>query len=220
MPELPTSRLHVYQGLDHWYYVRDSFGMGHVVGRGRTADAAMRAAQEDRRNVRDEFKGMPLGDILRELEKRRRPFATLCLNIDYDLNIATIVRNHNAFSGQEIFYIGRRKWNRQGAVGTYLYEQITRFETLKEAQLGIPADYTWVGIDNRPGAVPISTFEWPLRPLFVFGHEKDGLDFLPELAYNCSSIVMIPQTGSVRSLNVGVASGIAMYDLSLKRGWL
>ena len=174
----------------------------------------------DTRNVRDEFKGLPMEDILRELEKRRHPFATMCLNIDYDLNIATMVRNHNAFCGEEFFYIGRKRWNRQGAVGTYLYEQITRFEDLKEALAMIPAKYTWVGLDNRPGAIPISTFKWPENPLIILGHEKDGLDFLPELAYSCKNIVMIPQTGSVRSLNVGVASGVAMYDLSLKKGWL
>lgn len=176
--------------------------------------------EEDTRNVRDEFKGLPMEDILRELQKRRHPFATMCLNIDYDLNIATMVRNHNAFCGEEFFYIGRRKWNKQGAVGTYLYEQITHFVSLKEALAGIPNKYTWVGIDNRPGAVPISDFEWPENPLLIFGHEKDGLDFLPELSYTCTSIVMIPQTGSVRSINVGVASGVAMYDLSLKRGWV
>jgi len=176
--------------------------------------------EQDPRNIRDEFKGLPMEQILRELDQRRHPFSTMCLNIDYDLNIATIVRTHNAFCGKEFFYIGRRKWNRQGAVGTYLYEQITRFEDLKEALARIPAKYTWVGIDNRPGAVPITSFEWPENPLLIFGHENGGLDFLPELPYNCSSIVMIPQTGSVRSLNVGVASGVAMYDLSLKKGWL
>jgi tRNA G18 (ribose-2'-O)-methylase SpoU len=174
----------------------------------------------DTRNVQDEFKGLPMEDILSELRKRRHPFATMCLNIDYDLNIATMVRNHNAFCGEEFFYIGRKRWNRQGAVGTYLYEQITRFEDLKEALTMIPAKYTWVGLDNRPGAIPISTFEWPAQPLFVFGHENSGLDFLPDLPYHCKDIVYIPQTGSVRSLNVGVASGIAMYDYCLKRGYL
>lgn len=180
----------------------------------------MLRATGDTRNVRDEFKGLPMEDILRELEKRRHPFATMCLNIDYDLNIATIVRTHNAFCGEEIFYIGRRKWNRQGAVGTYLYEQITRFEDLKEALARVPAKYTWVGIDNRPGAVPIHSYNWPAQPLLVFGHENSGLDFLPDLPYYCKDIVYIPQTGSVRSLNVGVASGVAMYDYCLKRGYL
>jgi len=175
---------------------------------------------EDTRNVQDEFKGMPVEEIRDTLSKRRKPFGTLILNIDYDLNISTIVRTHNAFCGEEIFYLGRRKYNRRGAVGTYLYENITYFEDLDAAKKGIPEDYTWVGVDNREGAVPISGFEWPDKPLLVFGHEKDGLDFLPDLPYNCSFVVMIPQTGSVRSLNVGVASGITMYDLSLKKGWV
>ncbi len=175
---------------------------------------------EDTRNVVDEFKGEAMEAILEVLQARRKPFATLILNIDYDLNISTIVRSHNAFSGQEIFYIGRRKYNRKGCVGTYLYENITHFLTFEEAKASIPSGYTWVGIDNRPGAVPISQFDWPENPLLVFGHEKEGLDFLPELPYHCSSIVMIPQTGSVRSLNVSVAVGITMYDLSMKKGWI
>jgi tRNA G18 (ribose-2'-O)-methylase SpoU len=175
---------------------------------------------EDTRNVVDEFKGVEVDAIREVLQGRRRPFATLILNIDYDLNISTIVRNHNAFCGQEIFYIGRRKYNRRGCVGTYLYENITYFPTFEEAKDAIPSHYAWVGVDNRPGAVPMSSFEWPENPLLVFGHEKDGLDFVPELPYHCSSVVMIPQTGSVRSLNVSVAAGITMYDLSLKKGWL
>lgn len=175
---------------------------------------------ENSRNVVDEFKGVELDAIRGVLEGRRRPFATLILNIDYDLNIATIVRSHNAFCGQEIFYIGRRKYNRKGCVGTYLYENITYLPTFEEAKSTIPSHYTWIGVDNRPGSVPMSSFEWPEHPLLVFGHEKEGLDFLPELPYHCSSVVMIPQTGSVRSLNVAVAAGITMYDLSNKKGWI
>jgi tRNA G18 (ribose-2'-O)-methylase SpoU len=159
-------------------------------------------------------------EIRGELDRRRRPFASLILNIDYDLNIATIVRTHNAFCGQEIFYLGRRKYNRRGCVGTYIYEHLTHFGTLEEALEGIPKHYTWVGVDNRPGAVPIGEFNWPENPLLVFGQEQEGLDFLPQLPYHCSQVVYIPQTGSTRSLNVGVASGIAMYDLSTKKGWL
>ena len=154
------------------------------------------------------------------LDRRRRPFGTLILNIDYDLNIATIVRTHNAFCGQQVFYLGRRKYNRKGCVGTYLYEHITHFGTLEHAREEIPKDYRWVGIDNRPGAVPITDFEWPEKPLLIFGHEQGGLDFLPQLPYLCNQVVSIPQVGSTRSLNVGVAAGIAMYDLCTKKGWI
>ena len=175
---------------------------------------------KDPRNLVDELKGLTVEEIRRELDLRRRPFATLILNIDYDLNIATIVRTHNAFCGQEIFYLGRRRFNRRGCVGTYLYEHLTYFETLEETLKGVPQQYTWIGIDNRPGSVPIQEFDWPENPLLIFGHEKDGLDFLPQLPYHCSHVLKIPQMGSTRSLNVGVASGIAMYDLCTKKGWL
>ncbi len=180
----------------------------------------MSVLTDDRRNIIDEFKGLSVETIRQKLDTRRRPFATLILNIDYDLNIATIIRTHNAFCGQEIFYLGRRRFNRRGCVGTYHYENLIHFDTLKEAQEQIPSQYTWVGIDNRPDAVPITSFDWPENPLIIFGHERGGLDFLPELPYTCSSILNIPQLGSTRSLNVGVASGIAMYDLCNKKGWL
>lgn len=252
-PRAPARReerldLVTYQGLDGWYYTRDRFGMGIVVGRGQTPEEAREVDQgrsnevvdgsaqscglvvgqsattdgreEDKRNLRDEFKYFPVDLIRARLAERRRPFATLALNIDYDLNIATIVRSHNAFCGQEFFYLGRRKYNRKGCVGTYIYENITHLRDLDEALSATKERYTWVGIDNRPGAVPLTSFEWPDNPLLIFGHEGEGLDFLPHLAYHCKHVVMIPQIGSVRSLNVGVAAGITMYDLCTKKGWL
>ena len=79
---------------------------------------------------------------------------------------------------------------------------------------------TGKGVDNLPGATPLPDFEWPEKPLLVFGHENGGLDFLPNLAYSCKHLVFIPQIGSCRSLNVAVASGITTFDLASKKGWL
>ncbi len=174
----------------------------------------------DPRNLVEEFKGLPVKEIRDQLGKRRNPFASLFLNIEKDINIATMIRTHNVFCGQEIFYLGRKKMNRRGCVGTYLYENITHIPTLEEAKAAIDPSYTWVGIDNIPGATPLPDFEWPEKPLLVFGHENGGLDFLPELSYSCKNIVFIPQIGSCRSLNVAVAAGITMFDLANKKGWL
>lgn len=174
---------------------------------------------EDSRNLVAEYKGLSVEEIRARLDRQRNPFGTLALNIDYDLNIATIIRTHNAFCGQEIFYLGRRRFNRRGCVGTYLYENLQHLPDLETAKREIPSEYTWVGIDNREGAVPLPEFDWPTRPLLIFGHEKGGLDFLEDLPYHCSSIVTIPQMGSVRSLNVGCAAAITMYDLATKKGW-
>ncbi len=172
------------------------------------------------RNVVDEFRDMEVEEIRERLNMRRNPFATMTLNIDYDINISSIVRNHNAFCGQEIFYIGRKKFNRKGCVGTYLYENITHFSSLEEAVSSIDASYTWVGIDNRENSVSMVDFKWPEKPLLVFGHQKDGLDFLPGLVDYCSEVVAIPQVGSVRSINVACAASITMYDVCSKKKWI
>jgi len=176
----------------------------------------------DTRNVANDLKYFPIEEIKKRLAERRRPFATLCLNLDKDINVATIVRTHNAFCGEEFFWLGRRKFYRPGAVGTYLYENMTHLQDLEEARAKLGDRYTWIGVDNRPGAVKITDFPWETQkpPLLLFGHENSGLDFLPGLADYCSQVVSIPQTGSVRSLNVSVAAGILMYDLCVKRGWL
>lgn len=176
--------------------------------------------KEDSRNIIDEFKGIPTEEIKIRLTSRRNPFATLLLNIQYDINIACVIRTHNLFCGQEIFYLGRRRMNRRACVGTYLYENITHFAELDQTIDSIDSSYTWVGMDNVSGAVPLPNFEWPDRPLLVFGHEQGGLDFLPGLKENCKHLVCIPQLGSCRSYNVSVAAGITMYDLAVKKGWL
>jgi len=178
--------------------------------------------REDTRNVSNDFKYFPIEVIKQRLAERRRPFATMCLNLDKDLNVATTVRTHNSFCGEEFFWLGRRKFYRPGAVGAYLYETMTHLQDLDEARAKLGDRYTWVGIDNSRGAVPITSFSWETEkpPLLIFGQEREGLDFLPDLAYHCKHIVMIPQIGSVRSLNVGVSAGIAMYDLCMKKGWM
>lgn len=171
---------------------------------------------DDTRNITDDLKGLTMEEIRFILQGRRKPFASLILNVGYDINIASIIRNHNAFCGQEIFYIGRKRFNRRGCVGTHLYENITYFQTLEEAIERIPNAYTWVGIDNIPGSVSICSYDWPTRPLLVFGHEKEGLGHVPGLIEHCKETVYIPQAGSVRSLNVACASSVAMYDFIQK----
>lgn len=175
----------------------------------------------DLRNVANDFKYFPIEVIKQRLAERRRPFATMCLNLDKDLNVASVLRTHNAFCGLEFFWLGRKKFYRPGAVGTYIYETMRHVVDLPEA-LEKAKEYTWIGLDNRPGAVSIKDFSWETEkpPLLIFGHEQGGLDFLPDLAYHCKHIVMIPQAGSVRSLNVGVSAGIAMFDLCMKKGWM
>lgn len=161
-----------------------------------------------RRNVIDQYQEMPTEDIKTELDKKRHSFASLCCNLEYNINIGTIVRNSNAFLSEEVIIYGRKQWDRRGAVGTQNYSHLKYIK--EEPGLDNLDNYTFIGIDNTSDSIPMEDFVWPDRPLMCFGNERDGLP--EEILKRCQNIVHITQYGSVRSLNVACASAIAMYD--------
>jgi tRNA G18 (ribose-2'-O)-methylase SpoU len=171
---------------------------------------------KDRRNVADFYKYWTKDSINAHLDVNRHKFGILCCNFNNDFNIATTIRNNNAFLAKEVFIYGHKKWDRRGAVGAHLYSRIHHLAT--EEDLGEIGNYTWIGIDNIEGAVegavPMDSFVWPKNTLMCFGQEQMGLP--PEIIDRCQNVVYIKQYGSVRSLNVGTASGIAMYDYTSK----
>ena len=66
-----------------------------------------------------------------------------------------------------------------------------------------------VAVDNGPGAVPLETVDLPRRCVLLFGEEGPGLT--PAARAAAGLTVSISQFGSTRSLNAGVAAGIAMH---------
>lgn len=161
-----------------------------------------------RRNVIDQYQDLPTEEIKAELDKKRHPFATLCCNLEYNINIGTIVRTSNAFLSEEVFIYGRKQWDRRGAVGTHNYSNLNYIK--EESGLDNLSNYTIVGVDNTSQSIPVEKFIWPDRPLMCFGNEKDGLP--EEVLKRCENVVHITQYGSVRSLNVACAAAIVMYD--------
>ena len=166
----------------------------------------------DTRHVIDYYKYWTNDSINVHLDENRHKFGVLCSNLSNDFNIATVIRNNNAFLANEVFIYGRKKWDRRGAVGTHLYSRINHLPS--EEDLDKILGYTWVAIDNIEGAVPIDSYEWPENALMCFGQEQIGLP--QEILDRCRDVVYIKQYGSVRSLNVGTAAGIAMYDYTSK----
>jgi tRNA G18 (ribose-2'-O)-methylase SpoU len=177
-----------------------------------TSKRANKPKTPDGRNIIDHFWYWKDEAIKAELNSNRFPFAILVSNLFIDFNIGQVIRNSNALLAKEFFYYGRHKFDKRGAVGMHHYERITWLPT--EEDLNKIQDYTWIGIDNIPGAVPIDEFEWPEKPLMCFGQEQVGLP--DEIKNRCQSLVYIRQYGCVRSLNVGCASAIAFYDYVTK----
>jgi len=162
------------------------------------------------RNVTDDFKDKSEEEIKTTLKKSAHPFAVCFENWIGDFNLGTGIRNANAFNAEEVFYVGNKKWDRRSAVGVYNYTNVQWVPTIEDF-VKLQEKYVIVGIDNVPGSISLSTYNYPLPCLLVFGEEGVGLT--PAMQSLCKDILHIDMYGSVRSLNCGTASGIAMYDL-------
>lgn len=167
--------------------------------------------QNDTRNVIDKYKGLPVAEIKDDLDRSRHDFHVAIENFQHDFNIGTIARNANAFNAAGIHIIGRRHWNRRGAMKTEAYMNIFHHETVMEF-----IDWTkqnnlkLIAIDNQKGSKKLNEIELEKGSILVFGNESDGLS--KEMVEACKEMVAIEQFGSTRSVNVGVASGILMYE--------
>jgi len=165
----------------------------------------------DTRNVVDRYRYWRHEAIVADLDARRHPFHVAIENWQHDLNIGAIVRNANAFLASEVHIVGRRKWNRRGAMVTDRYQRVRYHPTIAQfATWAREARLPVLGVDNLPGAVAIEEAEIPPACTFLFGQEGPGLS--DEARGICERVLSIPQFGSTRSINAGVASGIAMYE--------
>jgi len=165
----------------------------------------------DSRNVIDKYKGWEIDLIREDLNKNKFPYAVAMQHIDGDFNFSTVVRNANAFGANEVFYIGGKKhWDTRGDVGTRHYSHVQFIRTPEEF-VKLKERYVFVGMENNvPGCVSIKDFVWPKNSLIIIGEERSGI--VPDILNICDHLVYINMVGSVRSLNAGCASAIAMFD--------
>jgi tRNA G18 (ribose-2'-O)-methylase SpoU len=168
-------------------------------------------ASGDRRNVIDLYRYWTREAIVADLDRRRHPFHVAVENWKHDLNIGTVVRNANAFLAAEVHIVGKRRWNRRGAMVTDRYQHVRHHETIEDlVSWAVDAQLPVIGIDILPGAVPLETTVLPERCVLLFGQEGPGLS--PAAREACEVVCSITQFGSTRSINAGVASGIAMHE--------
>ena len=164
----------------------------------------------DTRNVADRYRYWTVEAIVADLDLRRHPFEVAIENWAHDMNIGTVVRNANAFGAAAVHIVGRRRWNRRGAMVTDRYQHVHHHPDVESlaadaAERGL---ILW-GIDNLAGSTPIETAALPVRLLMLFGQEGPGLS--DDARARVERVVHISQFGSTRSINAGVASGIAMH---------
>ncbi|MDQ4008129.1 MAG: RNA methyltransferase [Actinomycetota bacterium] len=168
-------------------------------------------AHGDRRNVADRYRYWRVEAIVADLDTRRHPFHVAIENWQHDFNIGSIVRTANAFLAAEVHIVGRRRWNRRGAMVTDRYQHIRHHPTLADLVTwarggGLPV----LGVDNLPGAQPLERFALPRECVLLFGQEGPGLTDAARQA--CDATLSIAQFGSTRSINASAAAAIAMHS--------
>jgi tRNA G18 (ribose-2'-O)-methylase SpoU len=168
----------------------------------------------DQRNVADRYRYWTLEAIKADLAAKAAPFHVAIENWEHDFNIGAIVRTANAFAAAGVHIVGRRRWNRRGAMVTDRYLEVRHHPDVAAfAAWAAGQDLPIIALDNIPGALPLEAAVLPRRCVLLFGQEGPGLS--AEARRAASSLLEITQYGSTRSLNAGAAAAIAMYHWSL-----
>jgi tRNA G18 (ribose-2'-O)-methylase SpoU len=165
----------------------------------------------DTRNVIDEYRYWTMDAIVADLDSKRHRFHVAIENWQHDLNIGSIVRTANAFLANTVHIVGRRRWNKRGAMVTDRYQHVIHHPTIAEfLEWARTHNLTVVGVDNVPGSVSIDETSLPEACVMLFGQEGPGLS--PEAIAACDVVVEIEQFGSTRSLNASAAAAIIMHS--------
>ena len=164
----------------------------------------------DHRNVVDAYRYWRREEIVADIDRRRHPLHVAIENFGNDANIGAVVRTANAFAVHTVHIVGRRRWNRRGAMVTDRYQHLAHHESTEELlAFAAGAGLTVVAVDNIPGAVRLEQTPLPRDCLLLFGQEGPGIS---EAARTGAPLtVSIAQFGSTRSINAGVAAGIVMH---------
>jgi len=170
-------------------------------------------SEGDRRNVVDKYRYWRHEAIVHDLDSQRHDFHVAVENWGHDFNIGSVIRTANAFNAKAFHIVGKRRWNRRGAMVTDRYQHEYHHPSIDDLVAwaaaaragGIPI----IGIDNLPGSRPIETYDLPRHCILLFGQEGPGLS--PQAREASLAILDIAQFGSTRSINAGAAAAIAMH---------
>lgn len=168
-------------------------------------------AHGDTRNVIDRYRYWSMAAIVAELDTRRHPYHVAIENWQHDLNIGSIVRSANAFLAQTVHIVGRRRWNKRGAMVTDRYQHVLHHPEIADLvawarERNLPI----IAVDNVPGSVQLEHYDFPRECVLLFGQEGPGLS--AEALEASDAVVEIMQYGSTRSINASAAAAIVMHD--------
>jgi tRNA G18 (ribose-2'-O)-methylase SpoU len=153
--------------------------------------------------------------IVADLNTKRHKLQIAIENWQHDLNIGSVVRTANAFNVSAVHIIGKRDWNKRGAMVTDRYLTVIHHPTVEDfAKHCKEQNLPIIGIDNVPGSKQLEPAVLPESCVLLFGQEGAGMS--DEGIAVCEVLYEINQYGSTRSMNASAAGAIAMYHWALQ----
>lgn len=132
-------------------------------------------------------------------------------------NVGSIFRSADAFGVKTIYLTGYtgappRKEIAKVALGA---QQRVSWEHVEDvhavmarlAKKGVPV----IALENGVSAIPINEYQHDGEIALLLGNEVEGVE--KEILDQCEGTVEIPMPGAKQSLNVSVATGIALFAL-------
>lgn len=166
-------------------------------------------------NVIDIYKKWSAEEIRAALQPNRMPLVNICINLDHGFNVGSIIRASNCFLAKETYVVGRKRFDRRGAVGSTHVERVYHADNFDEVLETLrPLGYSIFAVDNIPEYNPQNIFDADIqmKSAFVYGSECDGLP--QEIIDECDEMIYIRQDGSIRSLNVAQAAACVCCEYS------
>ena len=88
----------------------------------------------------------------------------------------------------------------------FSYDNDIQLETLQKA------GYEVVALEQAENSIELSKYTPAKKVALVIGEEVNGVD--ATILAQCDKLIEIPMSGTKESLNVSVATGIALYELA------
>lgn len=135
-------------------------------------------------------------------------------------NLGAIVRTAHAAGADAVVIPDRRaapvtEVVAKAAAGALAHLPVVKIGNLNQTLETLKKQGFWIyGLDER-GEVTYDEVDYAERCVLVIGAEGRGLHEL--VAKRCDVLVRIPMSGQIASLNVSVATGVALFDWKRRR---
>ncbi len=167
------------------------------------------------------FKYSSLEELISHVNKIPRKSLILALDhITDEGNLASILRSAAFFDVQGIILPKNRSASISPQVikrsaGACLCLSIVRVKNMVSALKKLVKEGFWIIGTSHKGRISLYDFDWDRSLVLVLGNEQKGIGRATEKI--CHEIIKIPLLGKVESLNVGVATGVFLSEITRYR---